>query len=351
MSLPLFSFLEDLSLLFRDAQTQVAELAANPKALLTDDIVLAAVRVNDMEDGTVSIPTGISQPVEQAVFLKNVRVEGLSVLAERVGDDELAKLLTTIEGKDTQFKPFFCIHGFLGAPENWIYPTAKAERDEGMAKGLKMIPVLWPGINIFGPFGYRRARDEATASSRPLAKAFQKAFTALDDEGVKMDVVGTSMGNWVLKELAKARINEGDTFTFDNIFMNASDVSSEIFTSGDGQNIIDMANSDGLVIVHYNDRDSVLKLAANSPTWVRFSFLGIPIVRPVLPDFIPRLGWKGISGGQSVPGDKRKKLVQYDCTSEVRVRVHGYIFDKFLFDKFYGKKSAEIKDVEGVVKF
>jgi len=382
------SFFEQFAKEAADAARAVSKDLSGFPQRAKDDIILAAFAVDDIDKkaGTVkfdAIPEAI-RPGQGAVFLKNVeeKDDDGSFTAERVKDDaELVKLLTTIatinEDEEDEvilkegLKPLFCIHGFLGAPWTWINPIASAQQEYANDKNIKLIPVLWPAGGIINPnvienivplsYRYYTRRSAAEASSRPMANAFQKAFTKLDKEGVKMDVVGTSMGNWVLKELANKRINEKDnegqtfTFLFENIFMNASDVRSDIFTSNEGQNIIDMANNDGLVIVHYNQSDGILELATNSflvsdiKRWVRRFLIWVP-------EFIPRLGWKGIIG-QPEPGDKRKKLVQYDCTSEVEAEGnplfvgHGYIFDKFLFDKFYGKKSVEIKDVEGVEKF
>merc|ERR1712038_238801 len=166
--------------------------------------------------------------------------------------------------------------------------------------------------------------------------------------------------------------DEALTFTFENIFMNASDVRGDIFKLKDGQNIIDMASSNGLAIVHFNTKDSVLEASTNAfpdrndtgilsflswlPSLSGFipSFIPVP---QILPPPIPRLGWRGIQGGQDVMPEDKEKVVEFDCTSDIdktgnsfSLQQHGYIFNKFLFEKFYGKSKVEILEEKGVVK-
>merc|ERR1712038_6839 len=210
----------------------------------------------------------------KAIFIKNVKkLSPLKLSAEVVSEEEVAGLLTL----DGTKKPLFCIHGLLGSPNMWLN-LCQDEQENVFNKvrgetRYNLIPVLWPGTdttNVREVFPvvvpqtlYPTFREDAATS----AQAMKQAFAGINDS-VDMDVIGVSMGTWVLKEIASNR--DGATpaldFSFDNIFMSAADVPGTIFEEDDGKNIIEMLSEDGKdgkVYVFHNKTDGALLVSSS----------------------------------------------------------------------------------------
>lgn len=242
----------------------------------SEGLVLASIdQLN--EEGTPGVVFAANPKISKntkAIFVNNVEerrnlFSSGKLDASKVNKDELANLLT----REGTRKPLFVIHGFKARPDVWIQLCKDAQKTFDVQEGTKynLIPVCWPGNDPFAPLnpfdllGYSKGREDATNGAKAMKHAFSDAAQALAQAGMGgMDILGVSMGNWVLKEIGSK--NEDGTplgFSFDNIYMSAADVDETIFEAGqqDGIDIVDMLSKDGgngKVYVFHNREDAAL---------------------------------------------------------------------------------------------
>jgi hypothetical protein len=167
---------------------------------------------------------------------------------------------TAVEDKDSNRKVLFSVHGFMGDPRGYLLQVKGIE--ERFQK-FKLIPVLWPSAGIM--LGYYRDRD----LSKGAGKAFQSIVEPMGS--FSKSILCHSMGNRVLRNFANP------SFNFDNIFMAAPDVNSDLFNESyieggkeewrkDGLRIKDMLTDKGgkiHILFNRNDMDLLLSTVAN----------------------------------------------------------------------------------------
>jgi len=261
---------------------------------------------------------------KKAVFLKNLKEDSAgNFTAEKVTNEKDIVDLLTKDGK----KPLFYIHGWKGTLNRVINNCKEAQpKFDRKETNYQLIPVLWPATGK-----YETGRNDAENFGFALNEAFASIIS-----NVKMEVVTHSMGNLVLKKLAKARHDTNKEFKFDNIFMSAADVRSDIFNRDEGKNIIKMLSADTSAIVYAFQNKSDLVLASSTvldPDKVRVPRV---IGRGTKEINVPRLGLNE----KSHDNDK----VEYvDVAGEIPNRLnliaqHYYALNDFAID-FY--KSAK----------
>jgi len=229
-------------------------------------LVMAAFDVVYIDGDKVSFTTSPEVTNKtKAVFLTNVKEDPTNKLtATRVKPEDLH----TFFG-DT--KPLLCAHGWGGRPDQWINicdGEQKTTFSEISDNKYTLVPVLWPAAirpqclkwNLIENTpaelsGYNNSREAASkagqAAARLLADVSDKQF----------DFLCVSMGNWFLKELAKEAVANGVMEVFNEIYMSAADVDSNIFTSDIGGNIVKLLKKegDGKIYVFVNKEDIALK--------------------------------------------------------------------------------------------
>lgn len=208
-------------------------------------------------------------------------------------------------------KVLFSVHGFNGNPRGYLLQIKYVE--ERFQK-FKLIPVIWPSAGSM--LGYFIDRS----FSKAAGKAFQSIVEPI--EAFDKSLLCHSMGNLVLRKFANPSYN------FDNVFMVAPDVESNIFHETyieggnqewrkEGLNITKMLNDKkegGKVHVLYNKNDSDLLLATIINMKSRLGRDGIPL--------------DGCCGGDLKLHDEVKdKIETVDWTNSSPSNPHNYQFD------------------------
>jgi len=269
----------------------------------------------------------------KAVFLTNVKEDP---------DDKLTATRVKPEDLHTFFvdtKPLLCAHGWGGRPDQWIN-ICDYEQKETFTKipnnKYTLVPVLWPatpslqlslnpldGAEISGYNNSREAASKAgQAAARLLADVSDKQF----------DFLCVSMGNWFLKELAKEAVANGVMEVFNEIYMSAADVDSNIFTSDVGGNIVKLLNKegDGKIYVFVNKEDLLLTQSTN---WFNDKFPKVPRLGLELKD-------------EDIPKNLRDKVQVVDVHKFLSgwfedKKDHGYMFKKSVVE-FYNTKKCTL---------
>jgi len=290
-------------------------------------LVMAAFDV-DIDGDKVSFTTSPKVTNDtKAVFLTNVKEDPRNKLtATRVKPEDLHTFFV-----DT--KPLLCAHGWKGKPDQWIN-ICDDEQKETFTKipnnKYTLVPVLWPADAV----DYNHSREAASkagqAAARLLANISEKQF----------DFLCVSMGNWFLKELAKelkkldkeAAAN-GVMEVFNEIYMSAADVDSDIFTSDIGENIVKLLKKegDGKIYVFVNEDDILLR---TSTKWLNDKFP------------LRRLGLE--LKDEDIPKNLRDKVQVVDVHKFLSAwdqdkNDHGYMFKKSVVE-FYNTKDITLFD-------
>jgi len=307
-------------------------------AVDSKSLVMAAFDVDDIGGDKVRFTTSPEVTNKtKAVFLTNVKEDP---------DDKLTATRVKPEDLHTFFvdtKPLQCAHGWAGRPDQWINICDEEQKttfSEISDNKYTLVPVLWPATMItqsrrLNPFENTPARISGYNNSRENAsKAGQAAARLLADVSDKQfDFLCVSMGNWFLKELAKEAAANGVMEVFNEIYMSAADVDSNIFTSDVGGNIVKLLKKegDGKIYVFVNKEDLLL---LGSTTWLNEKFplhrLGLGLKREdISKKFHDKVQVVDVNTYLHEDKDDRDE------------RDHGYMFKKSVV-KFYNTKECNL---------
>ena len=249
-------------------------------------------KVRDVKD-----PSG-----EEAELLEaeKLSVEQVRSLINGESEDN-AERSTDEKDAGANRKVLFSVHGAQGNSRGYLLQIKQVEE---RFKKFKLVPILWPSagqefLAYFTDRGWSKAAGAAFQSMIPATETFSKS------------VLCHSMGNRVLKYFA----NEANSL-FDNIFMVASDVNSDLFNKKyidggnqewrkDGVRITDMLTKGkgGKIHVVHNKNDQSLLLSAVINTSARLGRQGLPLdgdgcfstnhdeVHPEVKDHIVNVDW------------------------------------------------------------
>jgi len=236
-----------------------------------DGIVLTSIDVKasptdeNPQRVTFSDKTNGSTTDKDAVFIHNIKEiaregEGYGTLvdfeATVLSPSEAVAMIEAVEDESGKpKKALFCIHGFNTSAS---YHLADCLFAKPKFTKVQLIPVIWPSEGEGSYFKYREDRSYSSAAG----KALQSMKGPLNSLSCGTSIVCHSMGNRVFRHFSDPEIE------FDNIFMVAADVPSDIFNQrfidgGDeewrkhGLNIKGMLKdpSEGKIHVIYNEND------------------------------------------------------------------------------------------------
>lgn len=164
----------------------------------------------------------------ESVFLCNVTEISRKGKGWAVEVEFEADLLTTeevvarlkLKASDQHKKALFVIHGFN---TNASYHLLDCKMAKPKFTKTHIVPVIWPSQGKGGLFDYFDDKKYSKAAGQAL-QSMKEPLKDLRNAGVRSSIVCHSMGNRVFRNFAHPSMN------FDNIFMVAPDVPTELFS-------------------------------------------------------------------------------------------------------------------------